>query len=61
VQAPQLSFVPIALAILGVLVAVVYVTWRKQELRLGDTMREALLWGGGFIVYAVFDYFILMR
>ena len=60
-NAVQLSFVPIVLAMVCVLVSGIYISCRGQGLCSSDTMREALMWGGGFIIYAVFDYFILMR
>ena len=51
----------LALAMLGVLVSGIYVSCRGYGICSSDTLREALMWGGGFIFYAVLDYFILMH
>ncbi len=56
----QLSFC-IVLAMVCVLVTGSYMMNRGQGICSNDTLREALMWGGGFIIYAMFDYFILMR
>lgn len=60
-SAPLQVSLLIGLAVLGVLVTGSYISKRGQGMCLNDTLREVLLWGGGFIVYAVLDYFILMR
>jgi hypothetical protein len=54
---------PMGLALLSVVVAGVYMLNRGRGIYLNndDNVREALMWGGGFIVYAVFDYMILMH
>jgi hypothetical protein len=43
------------------LAAGIFLTCRGQGIRSNDSLREALIWGSGFIIYAAFDYFILMR
>jgi uncharacterized membrane protein YphA (DoxX/SURF4 family) len=57
----QLPFVAIVLAMLGVFATGIYLSCRSEGVYQNDNLREALLWGGGFIIYAIFDYFILMR
>jgi hypothetical protein len=39
----------------------IYSLSRGQVFYLSDNVKEALLWGGGFIIYAVADYFIFMH
>ena len=59
---PLLQFLlPIVLAVLCVFVAGIYILNRGRGMCFRDTLRETLMWGGGFIIYAVFDYLILMR
>lgn len=35
--------------------------WRSHWVRSNETFREIFLWTGGFIIYAIADYVILMR
>lgn len=39
----------------------IFWTCRGQGICSSDSAREALMWGGGFIIYAVIDYFVLMH
>ena len=55
------SFLTMALGMLCVLAAGIFITCRNHGTCTAETVKEVLLWGGGFIVYAIFDYFILMR
>ena len=54
------SFMFMVLAMLSVLAAGVFISSRSNGTFLKEEPREVLLWGGGFIVYAILDYFILM-
>lgn len=49
-----------ALFVTCLLVAGIFVTCREYGICSNQTFREILMWGGGFILYAVFDYFIFM-
>jgi hypothetical protein len=54
------------LVIIGVATVCIFATGiyslsRGQVFYLSDNVKEALLWGGGFIIYAVADYFIFMH
>ena len=60
-NAPIQLLLIIGLAMLSVFVGGVYMTNRKDGISSSDSWREALVWGGGFSVYAVFDYIILMH
>ena len=51
----------VALTMAMVLAGGLLVACRGHGICSRDTLREMLLWVGGFIVYAVVDYFILMR
>ena len=55
----QLSL-PIVLATVCVLVTGNYMINRKQGMCSKDNLQETQVWGIGFIIYAVFDYLILM-
>lgn len=35
--------------------------FRNQVMQARETYFEMLLWGGGFVVYAVVDYLLFMR
>jgi hypothetical protein len=60
-NAPLQLLLPIGLVLLSVFATGVYMLNRGQRVSLNGNVREALLWGGGFIIYAVFDYLILMH
>ena len=50
----------IVLAMALVVIAGNYVINRRQGMRQSENLRETRMWGLGFIVYAVLDYFILV-
>jgi len=58
---PQLTNLPIVLAIVSLVVAGIYWSCRGQGICSNEYIREAVIWGGGFLIYAVLDYYILMR
>ena len=49
------------MGLLFALVAAEYSIRRWQGICIGVAWREAMIWGGGFIIYGVLDYFVLMR
>ncbi|MBI3902682.1 MAG: hypothetical protein HY306_07030 [Nitrosomonadales bacterium] len=51
----------LGLVVVGALTTGIFWTCRGQGVCSSDSMREALLWGGGFIIYAVIDYLVLMH
>jgi len=54
------SFMFTLAAMICGLMAGIYAVCRNQGMYSSDTLREVAIWGFGFIIYAVFDYFILM-
>jgi hypothetical protein len=60
-NSPLLFLVATGLTILFVFVTGIYLSNRSEGILSNETVKEALLWGGGFIIYAIFDYFILMH
>lgn len=50
----------LVLVMLCVLMTGNYFINRHQGIDSSDNLRETKLWGIGFVVYAVFDYLILM-
>lgn len=57
---PFQLLLPIGLAMTCVFATGIYMSQRGDGICSSDSLREAMLWGGGFIVYAVLDYFVLM-
>lgn len=57
----HISYLYVALSVAGVLVTGVCVLCRGYGICSRDTLREVMLWGGGFIIYSIFDYLILLR
>ena len=55
-----ISFPYVALSMALVLATGVFMTSRGQGIYASDTLQEMLLWTGGFIIYAIADYFFLM-
>ena len=51
----------IGLLMLAMLASGILWVCRGQGECMNDSVREALLWGGGFLLYAVIDYLILMH
>ena len=54
-------FLPVGLVMVTILAAGIYITARGDETSSNNSFREAVMWAGGFIIYAVFDYLILMH
>jgi hypothetical protein len=59
-NAPFQLLLPIGLAMTFVFASGVYMTNRGDDIDSTDSLKEAMMWGGGFIIYAVLDYIVLM-
>ena len=50
----------VVLLLAGLVVAGNYLVNRRQGMRVSENMRETRMWGVGFLIYAVVDYFLLV-
>jgi hypothetical protein len=58
---PLLLLLPLMIAMACLIGAKIYHSNRAGDLHSNDSLQEAFLWIGGFGIYAVLDYFILMH
>lgn len=55
-------FIFIALLMLSAFVAWIVLTSKESnKVRSNEALMEVLIWGGGFIIYAIIDYLIFMH